>query len=125
MRSPLDTSTLVLAGVAVVLAVVAYLKDPGLPLLGAKNSVAMLGFVIPRMVVAIVLAGLMQVLVPQDFVARHFGHSAGLRALLLATLAGMVTPGGPMAFSASSRGRRPCWAGPSSSRAWCRASRSP
>jgi len=96
MRSPLDTSTLVLAGVAVVLAVVAYLKDPGLPLLGAKNSVAMLGFVIPRMVVAIVLAGLMQVLVPQDFVARHFGHSAGLRALLLATLAGMVTPGGPM-----------------------------
>ena len=96
MRSPLDTSTLVLAGVAVVLAVVAYLKDPGLPLLGAKNGVAMLGFVIPRMVVAIILAGLMQVLVPQDFVARHFGHSAGLRALLLATLAGMVTPGGPM-----------------------------
>ena len=96
MRSPLDTSTLVLAGVAVVLAVVAYLKDPGLPLLGVKNGVAMLGFVIPRMVVAIVLAGLMQVLVPQDFVARHFGHSAGLRALLLATLAGMITPGGPM-----------------------------
>jgi hypothetical protein len=59
MRSPLDTSTLVLAGAAVVLAVVACLKDPGLPLLGAKNSVAMLGFVIPRMVVAIVLAGLM------------------------------------------------------------------
>jgi len=28
MWSPLDTSTLVLAGVAVVLAVVAYLKDP-------------------------------------------------------------------------------------------------
>ncbi len=28
MRSPLDTSTLILAAVAVVLAVVAYLKDP-------------------------------------------------------------------------------------------------
>ena len=96
MRSPLDTSTLVLAGAAVVLAVVAYLKDPGLPLLGAKNSVAMLGFVIPRMVVAIILAGLMQVLVPQDFVSRHFGQGGGVRALLLATLAGMVTPGGPM-----------------------------
>ena len=50
MRSPLDTSTLVLAGVAVLLAVVAYLKDPGLPLLGARNGVAMLAFVIPRMV---------------------------------------------------------------------------
>jgi hypothetical protein len=29
MRSPLDTSTPILAAVAVVLAVVAYLKDPG------------------------------------------------------------------------------------------------
>jgi len=96
MRSPLDTSTLLLAAVAVVLAIIAYLKDPGLPMLGAKNGVAMLAFVIPRMVVAIILAGLMQVLVPQDFVSRHFGQGGGVRALLLATLAGMVTPGGPM-----------------------------
>ncbi len=96
MRSPLDTSTLILAGVAVVLALVAYLKDPGLPLLGVKNGVSMLAFVIPRMVVALLLAGLMQVLVPQDFVSRHFGQGGGTRALLLATLAGVVTPGGPM-----------------------------
>jgi hypothetical protein len=68
MRSPLDTSTLILAAVAVVLAVVAYLKDPGL--------VSMLAFVIPGMVVALLLAGLMQV-------------------LLAATLAGVVTPRGP------------------------------
>ena len=96
MRSPLDTSTLLLAAVAVVLAILAYLKDPGLPMVGAKNGVAMLAFVIPRMVVAIILAGLMQVLVPQDFVSRHFGQGGGVRALLLATLAGMITPGGPM-----------------------------
>ena len=96
MRSPLDTSTIVLAGAAVVLAALAYLKDPGLPLLGAKNGFAMLAFVLPRMVVALLLAGLMQVLVPQDFVSRHLGQGGGLRSLLLATLAGVVTPGGPM-----------------------------
>jgi uncharacterized membrane protein YraQ (UPF0718 family) len=96
MRSPLDTSTLILAAVAVVLAILAYLKDPGLPMLGVKNGVSMLAFVIPRMVVAIILAGLMQVLVPQDFVSRHFGQGGGVRALVLATLAGVVTPGGPM-----------------------------
>src|SRR5947199_344072 len=96
MRSPLDTSTIVLAAAAVVLAGLAYLKDPGLPLLGAKNGFSMLAFVLPRMVVALLLAGLMQVLVPQDFVSRHFGQGGGLRALLLATLAGVVTPGGPM-----------------------------
>ena len=59
MRSPLDTSTLILAAVAVMLAILAYLKDPGLPMLGVKNGVSMLAFVIPRMVVAIILAGLM------------------------------------------------------------------
>jgi len=96
MRSPLDTSTIVLAGAAVVLAALAYLKDPGMPLLGAKSGFAMLAFVLPRMVVALLLAGLMQVLVPQDFVSRHLGQGGGLRSLLLATLAGVVTPGGPM-----------------------------
>ena len=96
MRSPLDTSTLILAAVAVVLAILAYLKDPGLPMLGVKNGVSMLALVLPRMVVAIILAGLMQVLVPQDFVSRHFGQGGGMRALVLATLAGVVTPGGPM-----------------------------
>jgi len=68
MRSPLHTSTLVLAGAAVVLAGVAYFKDPGLPVLGAKTGFSMLVFVLPRMVVALLLAGLMQVLVPQDSV---------------------------------------------------------
>ncbi len=96
MRSPLDTSTIVLAAAAVVLAGLAYLKDPGLPLLRVKNGFSMLGFVLPRMVVALLLAGLMQVLVPQDFVSRHFGQGGGLRGLVLATLAGVVTPGGPM-----------------------------
>src|SRR5438128_11253720 len=96
MRSPLDPSTIVLAAAAVVLAGIAYLKDPGLPLLGAKNGFSMLAFVLPRMVVALLLAGLMQVLVPHDFVSRHFGHAAGLRALPLPTLARAATRGGPM-----------------------------
>jgi hypothetical protein len=75
MRGPLDPSTLLLAALAMVLAVVAYAKDPGLPL---------------------IVAGMTQVLVPQEVVSRHFGHQAGIRALVIATIAGMPTPGGPM-----------------------------
>jgi hypothetical protein len=41
-------STLVLAVVAVILAVVAYLRDPGLPALGIKNGTSMLWFILPR-----------------------------------------------------------------------------
>ncbi|TMQ24377.1 MAG: hypothetical protein E6K82_09035 [Candidatus Rokuibacteriota bacterium] len=89
-------STLVLAVVAIVLGVVAYLRDPGLPLLGVKNGASMLWFIVPRLVPAILIAGLLQVLVPQEVVSRHFGRESGLRALVIASLAGVLTPGGPM-----------------------------
>ncbi len=96
MRLALDASTLILMFLAVALAVVAYLKDPGLPWIGARNGFAMLGFILPRLVPALVLAGLMQVLVPPEVVSRYFGRQGGLRAIALATVAGMLTPGGPM-----------------------------
>jgi uncharacterized membrane protein YraQ (UPF0718 family) len=92
----LDPSTLVLAGLAVVFAVVAYFKDPSLPLIGAKNGLSLLAFILPRLVPALILAGLFQVVVPQESVSRYFGRTGGMRAILMATGAGMITPGGPM-----------------------------
>ena len=89
-------STLVLALAAVVLAVIAYVKDPGLPALGVRNGASMLWFILPRLVPAIIIAGLLQVLVPQETVQRYFGRDSGLRALVIASVAGVVTPGGPM-----------------------------
>jgi uncharacterized membrane protein YraQ (UPF0718 family) len=92
----LDPSTLVLAGLAITFAIVAYVKDPSLPLIGARNGFAMLAFILPRLIPALILAGLFQVLVPQEVVSRHFGREGGLKAILIATGAGMLTPGGPM-----------------------------
>jgi uncharacterized membrane protein YraQ (UPF0718 family) len=96
MRAVLDPSLFLLVGAAVVLAIVAWVKDPGLPWLGAKSGFSMLWFILPRLIPALVLAGLVQVLVPQEVVSRHFGRQGGLRAILIATLAGVLTPGGPM-----------------------------
>ncbi len=96
MRAMLDPSTLVLVGLALVFAAVAYVKDPGLPLVGAKNGFSMLKFILPRMIPALILAGLMQVLVPQEVVSRYFGREGGIRSILVATVAGVLTPGGPM-----------------------------
>ena len=92
----LDLSTLVLAGLAVVFAVIAYVKDPSLPLIGARNGLSMLGFVLPRLIPALLLAGLFQVVVPQEIVSRYFGREAGLKGLVMAMAAGVITPGGPM-----------------------------
>jgi uncharacterized membrane protein YraQ (UPF0718 family) len=96
MRLGVDPSTLVLVSLALLLAVIAWVKDPGLPWIGARNGLAMLGFILPRLVPALVLAGLLQVLVPQEVVSRYFGRDAGLRAIVIASIAGVLTPGGPM-----------------------------
>ena len=92
----LDPSTLVLATAALVFAILAYIKDPSLPGIGARNGLAMLGFVLPRLIPALLLAGLFQVVVPQEVVSRYFGREAGLRGLVMAMMAGIMTPGGPM-----------------------------
>jgi uncharacterized membrane protein YraQ (UPF0718 family) len=95
-RTLLDPSTIVLAALALVFAIVAYLKDPGLPAIGARNGLSLIWFILPRMIPALILTGMLQVLIPQDAVARYFGRETGLRGVLIATAAGMLTPGGPM-----------------------------
>jgi uncharacterized membrane protein YraQ (UPF0718 family) len=91
-----EITTIVLSVLAIAFAVVAYMKDPGLPWIGARNGLSMLWFVLPRLVPALILAGMLQVLVPQEVVARHLGREGGFRAILIASVAGILTPGGPM-----------------------------
>ena len=76
-RAIFDVSFFVLAVLALVAAGVAYVKDPGLPAIGARNGLALLWFIIPRLVPALILAGMLQVVIPQETVARYFGRQSG------------------------------------------------
>jgi uncharacterized membrane protein YraQ (UPF0718 family) len=49
----------------------------------------------PRIVLALLVAGLVWVLLPRAKLTRLIGGKSGLRGLLIATAAGVVTPGGP------------------------------
>jgi len=91
-----DVSTIILVVLAVVFTVLAYLKDPGLPWIGARNGLSLLWFILPRLVPALILTGMLQVLIPQEYVSRYFGREAGFRGILIASVAGVLTPGGPM-----------------------------
>ena len=95
-RASFDVSFVVLAVLALATAMLAYLKDPGLPAIGARNGLSLLWFIIPRLVPALILAGMLQVLIPQETVARYFGRQSGLVAISVASVAGVITPGGPM-----------------------------
>jgi uncharacterized membrane protein YraQ (UPF0718 family) len=91
-----EITTIVLAVLALAFGIVAYLRDPGLPWIGARNGLQMLWFVLPRLIPALLLAGMLQVLVPQEVVSRYLGRDAGFRSILIASVAGVLTPGGPM-----------------------------
>ncbi len=51
---------------------------------------------LPQICGAVLVAGFVQVLVPRDLVARWLGEESGFRGLVVATVAGIFTPGGPM-----------------------------
>jgi uncharacterized membrane protein YraQ (UPF0718 family) len=61
-----------------------------------RTDLEMVVLITPRLGAALLLAAAIQVLLPREKVARWLGDRAGLRGILLATGAGMVTPGGPM-----------------------------
>jgi uncharacterized membrane protein YraQ (UPF0718 family) len=61
-----------------------------------KTDLELVLLITPRLGAALLLAAAIQVLLPREKVARWLGDRAGLRGILLATGAGMVTPGGPM-----------------------------
>lgn len=59
------------------------------------HDAELLAKMLPRIVVALSIAALIWVMLPRDRVSALVGTDSGLRGLIIATLAGGVTPGGP------------------------------
>jgi len=53
-------------------------------------------WLLPRLTIGIVSSGFIAALLPEETVARQLGPDSGLTGLLFATLAGALTPGGPV-----------------------------
>lgn len=85
--------TIIMGVVAVVLLVVAYLKGQHMKALG--DGVTMFLEIVPLLVFAFIIAGIIRVLLPQDLVAAWVGGESGIRGILIGTVAGAITPGGP------------------------------
>jgi uncharacterized membrane protein YraQ (UPF0718 family) len=92
----MDTSTLVMAGAALLALVAVYLKSPDAARQGLDATGALLLEITPRMIAAFTLAGLFQAVVPQELIVRWMGQGSGWRGLLIGMSLGGVTPGGPM-----------------------------
>ncbi len=92
----MHATDLIIYALALALTVAAYLRDPGAPLIGLKAGLDLLWAILPRLVAALILTGMLQVLISPGLIERWLGRSAGHRGILIGFLAGILTPGGPM-----------------------------
>ena len=92
----MDTSTIVMLLAAAVTLVAVYWKSPTAASQGLNATGALILEIIPRMVAAFTLAGLIQAVVPQETIVKWMGHGSGMRGILIGMTLGSVTPGGPM-----------------------------
>ena len=62
---------------------------------GLSTGGQLLMATLPKMIFAFAVAGLIQVVIPTDLVSQWIGEDSGMRGLLIGTVAGTFTPGGP------------------------------
>ena len=90
------TKTLIFMGALALLATAAaYYKSPSLAGEGFRSAWRMTVAILPALALGMVLGGMVQVLLPRELVAAYAGEDSGLTGLIIATLAGSITPGGP------------------------------
>ena len=81
--------------IALVLLFVGYQKGGGEHILGLKSAGNILLQIAPLLIFAFIMAGMIQILIPQEMISKWVGAESGLRGLLIGTVVGGFTPGGP------------------------------
>lgn len=85
--------TIIMGFVALILVFVGYYK--GLHIDGMKSAFNMVIQILPLLIFAFIIAGMIQVLLPKEALAKWIGAESGLRGILIGTVAGACVPGGP------------------------------
>ena len=85
--------TIILGILAVILVFLSYQK--GVHVQGLKASWTMLIQIVPLLVFAFIVAGMVQFLIPREIISRWVGAESGFRGIMIGTAMGAIAPGGP------------------------------
>lgn len=88
-------ATVIMGVLAVVLLFVGYQRGEGQHFTGLSIAFWTLLQILPLLLFAFIVAGMVQAIIPHEVVARWVGEEAGLRGILIGTVAGSITMGGP------------------------------
>jgi len=87
--------TIIMGALAVILLLIGYSKGQGQHISGMKSALNMTVQILPMLVFAFIIAGMTQILLPQELLSKWVGAESGLRGILIGTVAGGLSPGGP------------------------------
>ena len=87
--------TIIMGVVALVLLFLGYQKGGGEHILGLKSAGNILLQVTPLLIFAFIVAGMVQHLIPAEMISKWIGAESGFRGILIGTVVGGFTPGGP------------------------------
>ncbi|MBA7655378.1 hypothetical protein ES703_63282 [subsurface metagenome] len=87
--------TIIMGVIAIALLFIAYQKGGGEHILGLKSAGNMLIQIVPLLIFAFIIAGMIQVLIPVGMISKWIGAESGFRGILIGSAMGGLTPGGP------------------------------
>lgn len=87
--------TTVMGALAIGLLLIGYLRGQGQHIIGMKSALTMTVDILPLLVFVFIVAGMIQVLIPREIVSKWVGSESGMRGIVIGTVAGGFTPGGP------------------------------
>ncbi|MFC1621304.1 permease [Candidatus Omnitrophota bacterium] len=86
-------STIIMAVMAIALVLIGYYK--GEHVNGLRQAMIMAIQIVPLLIFAFIIAGMVQVLLPHEAIAKWIGNESGAKGILVGAIAGAFTPGGP------------------------------
>ncbi len=87
--------TVIMGVIAVLLLFIGFYRGQGQHISGMRFALGMIIEVLPLLIFALTIAGMVQALLSQEMVAKWVGAESGLRGIFIGSVAGGFCPGGP------------------------------
>lgn len=87
--------TIIMGAIAIILLLIGHQKGQGQHIVGMKLALNLTVQMLPLLVFALIVAGMVQVLLPRELLSKWIGAESGIRGILIGAAAGGLSPGGP------------------------------
>jgi uncharacterized membrane protein YraQ (UPF0718 family) len=94
-KSKMLIPTLIMGAIAITLLVIGYYRGDAAHITGLKSAVYMSIEILPLLLFAFIIAGMVQILLPHELISRWIGSESGFRGIIVGSIAGGLAPGGP------------------------------